>query len=84
MSRYSEPDMGLLFNMGYIKTLEIQDEKNLDCKLRIFLNYEDRIYIETGDLDMDELSYKGFVTLDKSDALALIEELQRLVSEIQD
>ena len=76
--------MGLLFNMGHVKILTIQDDKNENCRLSVFINLDDRIFIETGDLNSDDPFYKGFVTLGKSDALALIDELQRLVSEIQD
>jgi hypothetical protein len=63
-----------------INELTLIDDTNPELSLNIFLNGEDRVFIECGYLYESESSYKGFITIDKKDAMALVNKLQEFIS----
>lgn len=65
--------------MGFTSQFLLIDETNNDQLMKVYINDKDRIFIETGALEGDDHFHCGFVTLDKSDAIALKKELERLI-----
>ena len=65
--------------MAYRKNLIIVDDTDFEQKLEVYINDQNRVYISVGDLEHPSLCmYKGFITLDKDDVQALIDELKQL------
>lgn len=46
--------------------------------MEVFINKDDMIYLQAGELDKPQLEYSGYVLMTREDALALSEELKRL------
>lgn len=57
-------------------------EEGTERGLKVFINTDDQIYIETGIVDSQDSYCNGFVCLSKQDALALAEELKRLADQL--
>lgn len=51
-------------------------------QLKVYPNDQGKVYIETGPTDEDQY-YTGFVALDRADTEKLIEELRRILDEIE-
>lgn len=64
-------------------TLTIIDDNQPDQQLIVYLNDQDRIFMEVGDLKVPDGMYQGFITLSKKDAVALILRLQELTKEME-
>jgi hypothetical protein len=62
-----------------INELTLVDDFNPELSLNTFLNDENRILIECGYLDDDKEMYKGFLTIDKNDAIVLVRKLQEFI-----
>lgn len=56
-------------------------EEDSDRSLEVFLNKDDMIFLQAGNLE-DGYSDSGFVLMTKEDALALAEELKRLAAQL--
>lgn len=53
-------------------------EEGSERSLEVFINKDDMIYLQAGELDKPQLEYSGYVLMTREDALALSEELKRL------
>ena len=66
--------------MGYKKNLRIFDEENQNQELEVYVNEENRVFINVGEIDNSDtnLVYTGWITLSKEDVQMLISELKEL------
>ena len=62
-----------------VEQLTLIDDSNPELSLNTFLNDKLRIFIECGHLNETEAAYKGYITIDKMDAVALVNKLQDFI-----
>lgn len=65
--------------MAASKNLVLTNEEN---ELKCWLNTNDFLYIEVGEVNAEVPYSKGHVTLDKDDVIELIKELKSLVKQM--
>jgi hypothetical protein len=66
-------------NKMIVEQLTLIDDSDPELSLNTFLNDKRRIFIECGYLNEAEAAYKGFITIDKKDAVALVNKLQDFI-----
>jgi hypothetical protein len=62
--------------------LVITDNDNENAQLQTYINANGKIFVETGQLTSEFDYYKGWCTLDKEDAKALVKELNKLIKQM--
>lgn len=60
------------------KEIIFVDDTNDKLKIRAFINEDNRVFIECGDLADEDYMYNGYVTLDKIDLEEFISYLTTL------
>lgn len=73
--------MGCFIFTMIVRKFVIEDEITF-CQLEVYINNNDRIILNVGDLEED-IYYQGFITLDIKDTEALILELQSLINTLK-
>ena len=76
---YALLQRGLFYFMVVFK---IEDEENSGQALEMYINKDNRIFINCGEIDKEEFSYQGFCTLSLDDAIQMRVELDRLISDL--
>ena len=65
--------------MAYIKKLKIVDDTNTNLQLEVFINNVNRVLLNVGEISRDDSQENtGYITMDKQDVQALINELNEL------
>lgn len=65
--------------MAYVKKLKIVDDTNLDLQLEVYINGDNRIFLNVGEINTQNREiYSGYITMDKEDVQVLIDELNQL------
>lgn len=68
----------------YTMTIREETEGSNQSELKLWANDQDKIYLEVGPINNEDAPYHmGFITLTPDDVRALINELTRLVNEIE-